>query len=150
LFISKGIIKDQMAEEDFSNDLKDNDIVGWLVKAPAPWAPLLRLFRLPVVAFGEEDIYRVLLLGEGFQIKNEGDRPLVGFYTTRFVTAETIREAQLKAKHEVLKEWKQQGWDWIATSDPALSIEEIDRLPDRFFWRGGSGFGFFPAEEDEK
>jgi hypothetical protein len=100
-----------MAEEEYSNNSRDNEIVGWLIKAPAPWAPLLRIFRLPVVALGEKDIYRVLLLGQGFQIKHEPDKPLVGFYTTRYITAETFQEAQVKAKKDVLKEAKRLGLD---------------------------------------
>ncbi len=113
-------------------------------------ASIFRIFRLPVVAFGEKDIYRVLLLGQGFQIKHDADKPLIGFYTTRYISAVIFQEAQVKTKNDVLEEWKQKGWAWIASSDPLLSIEEIDILPDRFLWRKASGFGFFPEEEEAK
>jgi len=139
-----------MAKEPVSPDSEDDEEVGWRIQAPSPWTPLLRFFRLPVVARGGKDIYRVFLLGEGFQIKFEPGKPLVGFYTIRYVTAETIREAGQKAKNAVFKEWKRKGWAWITKSDPVISIEEIEILPEKFLWQRGGEFSFFPAGEDGK
>lgn len=41
--------------------------------------------------------YQVVLNGENFLIRLEGKKTLMGFYTTKFVEAESAKEAELKA-----------------------------------------------------
>lgn len=47
--------------------------------------------------------YQVVLNGENFLIRVDGEKTLMGFYTTKFVEAESAKEAELKAV-DVLKQ----------------------------------------------
>jgi len=92
------------------------------------------------------NLYRCFIEGENFPLKIEGIDGLVGFYTTRFVRAESPQQAELMAL-DLLRA------DPTLDVDPSRrnastrvffeSIEEIDVVPDGVS-SAGTGYTFFP------
>ena len=91
--------------------------------------------------------YGVTLEGINYEIRKESGPALLGFYTTRYVSAENETEAELNAV-KLVKEDKTLLNMTVRNSEqvPTLRLEEI--------WEvsmekelGGSGYTFFPMEE---
>lgn len=101
----------------------------------------------PVLAFGKKDLYSVLVNGHDFILPLENStNPLIGFYTTRFVAAENIRNAEEIAHKLVLMEWEKRGYFKISGSYPSLTSEEVTILNEKFRLRSGYGFAFYEDE----
>lgn len=90
--------------------------------------------------------YKVLLLGENFEIVIENKTSNCGFYTTRIVKANSEKEAEIEAiklihndqsLNELLVEESQ--------FEPKIHLEDIAYAP---WWKriGGKGYSFFPME----
>jgi hypothetical protein len=72
--------------------------------------------------------YKVRLSGTGveYQFQDSPD-PVIGFFTTRLVSAPTPGEAELRAKELVLRDW-QPGGECAAANRgglPALTVERV-------------------------
>lgn len=107
---------------------------GWLADF------LMRLSR-PVVAWPGEHLFRIVLHGTGFVHHVEGVPPRRGFYTTYFVAARDVRTAEAKAMQRVRERWETFYDD--ATGELSLTVEETERLPERFLRRSRLGFAFY-------
>jgi hypothetical protein len=131
------------------NKLRESEEpVGHIIGA-GTWRDLLPRWPRPVLAYGSAELYRVMLARSEFSIPCEtGEDPIVGFFTTRFVAANSIREAEDKARSAVLREWKRSGWQKLAGTAPRITVEEFEVIPSRFRLRSGGGFVFFGSSGD--
>jgi hypothetical protein len=113
------------------------------------WSDLLPRIPRPVWAVGKQQLYRVLIEGSEFSLPLVGGgEPMVGFFTTRFVAAANVRDAEMKARSCVLREWKRRGYEASAGSSPLLQIDALEPIDSRFRLRSGAGFTFFNAPEE--
>jgi hypothetical protein len=70
--------------------------------------------------------YRVLLHGTGICIHQEGSDPIIGFYTTRAVKADSISEAIEGAKALVDAEWTRGPHCGSNEGErPTLAVEQV-------------------------
>ncbi len=72
--------------------------------------------------------YRVMLHGKGINVDLDDEwGPMIGFFTTRLVKADSAAEAEDKAKAMVLSEWSS-GTNAEANKDmlPILSVESVN------------------------
>ena len=131
-----------MNTQDHDND-GDFHLLGtgtWL-----DWLPNL---PRPVIALWRKDIYSVLLNGQDFSLPIGGSEdPVIGFYTTRYIAAENIRDAEKAAVNRVMQEWKNRGYFELCGKEPTLSAEEVLILEERFRLRSGTGFAFYNSED---
>ena len=91
--------------------------------------------------------YAVRLEGRDFKIRKESGPELLGFFTTRFVLAESEESAELAAVALVREDESLQS----------VTISESDKVPMIYMddiWEcsddqklGGRGYTFFPMEE---
>jgi hypothetical protein len=58
---------------------------------------------------------------------------------------QNVRDAEMKARSSVLREWKRGGYEASAGSPPVLQVEELQPMPSRFRLRSSTGFTFFNA-----
>lgn len=95
--------------------------------------------------------YKVLVRGENFLINLDGVNQKVGFYTTRFVEAESEKEAEyavmdmLRSDPELIQVVLNEE-----SALPVMFAEEIEELES---FKGlpvaGAGFSFYPEEGGE-
>ena len=113
------------------------------------WRSHLPKLPRPVIAFGET-LWRALVHGTGFTVAAEpGEPPLVGFYTTYFVSGANVREALQAAEHVALNRWPTSVVGAKATGQLIVTIEEIDRVRGRFRLHSGSAYVFYTEEASE-
>ncbi|MEM7431645.1 MAG: hypothetical protein AAF351_06860 [Pseudomonadota bacterium] len=92
--------------------------------------------------------FRVLLEGRGLAIPS-GDEPIVGFFTTRWVRAQTSDEAKRLTPSLVLYEWEEgeyarhnEGGRLTVSVDTVRSVGWLN-----FVWnQPGRGYTFYPAD----
>jgi hypothetical protein len=114
--------------------------------APAHGVICSREFRAQFWPSGAQQLHRVLIHGSSFSLPlRDGGAPIVGFFTTRFVAATNVRDAEIKARSSVLREWKRRGYEASAGSSPILELEDVEIIHSRFRFRSGDGFTFFGA-----
>ncbi len=130
----------------------NNETVGSLIRIGGVIGAMLQGFRrfaLPSIAVGQKDLYRVLVMGTGFELPVEGtnEKP-IGSFTTRFVPARSRLEAEALAKSCVLREW--QGLSlfshFTGIEEPLLSVCESEAIQG-WLCRKGQGFTFYCADE---
>jgi hypothetical protein len=127
------------------SDTESDEPIGHVL-GTGTWRDLLSGIPRPVLATGAQQLYRVLLHGSGFSLPlRDGGEPIVGFFTTRFVAATNVRDAEIKARSSVLREWKRRGYEGCAGSSPILELEDLEILHSRFRLRSGAGFTFYGA-----
>lgn len=113
------------------------------------WRDLLPRIPRPVLALSPKVLYRVLLEGSGFVLPVvQSARPVVGFFTARFVAARARLEAEETAKSAVLRDWRRQGFDTRTSVLPDLRIDNSEALRTHFRLRSGEGFTFFGDSDD--
>jgi hypothetical protein len=114
------------------------------------WRDWLPAIPRPVLALGTQELYSVLIEGFDFSLSIGGaDDPVIGFFTTRFVAAANIRQAEKTALESVLHEWRCKGFLKLSGTIPKLHVEKIQLLSDRFLFRSGTGVTFFPDSNEE-
>jgi hypothetical protein len=106
------------------------------------WRDWLPKLPRPIIAFGDKDLYLVLLEGRGFSIPVPGETPATGFFANAVVAASTIRDAERLAIEAIRRQWHRRRFARFSI-DPTLRIDEITRLVDRFRARSRFGFAFF-------
>jgi hypothetical protein len=116
------------------------------VLATGTWRDFLPRIPRPVFVIGAQQLYRVLIHGSGFSLPLSDDSETISdFFTTRFVAAANVRDAETKARSSVLREWKRRGYEARAGSSPVLELEDLAMVHSRFRLRSGAGFTFFRA-----
>jgi hypothetical protein len=129
------------------SDTESDEPIGHVL-GDGTWRDLLPRIPRPVLAIGAQQLYRVLIHGSGFSLPlRGGGEPIVGFFTTRFVAAANVRDAEIKARSSVLTEWKRRGYEASAGASPILELEDLEVVHSRFRLRSGAGFTFFAASE---
>ena len=92
-------------------------------------------------------LFRCFIRGENFPLDFDGKDDLLGFYTTRFVRAETPDQAELLALDMLRENPTLNGVDPSRRTAETMvyfeSIEEIDSLPEGIT-EPGTGFTFYP------
>ena len=92
-------------------------------------------------------LFRCFIRGENFPLHVDGKDDLLGFYTARFVRAETADEAELLALDMLRENPTLNGVDPSKRTAETMvyfeSIEEIDSLPEGIT-EAGTGFTFYP------
>lgn len=90
--------------------------------------------------------FRVFACGEDFPVILDGEVVVAGFYTTRYVEAETPGEAEAVASDMLFEDPDLEtppGWDDI---QPRIMIEEVEQVAAPIDIDGN--FSFFPMDED--
>ena len=126
----------------------ESDEPSYCVFGTGTWRDLFPRIPRPVLAIGTQQLYRVVIHGTGFSLPLDGrDESIIGFFTTRFVAAVNVRDAEIKACASVSTEWKQCGHEACAECSPLLELEELELVHGRFRLRSGAGFAFYAASE---
>jgi len=95
----------------------------------------------PVFALGSNELYLVHFEGSGFSIGMDGvEKPAVGFFTHRIVSAGGAEAAAAKARASVLRDWRERGYEEQASGALTLNVTEIEVLDSWFRLRSGSVF----------
>jgi hypothetical protein len=93
------------------------------------------------------EAYRCFVRGENFRLEIDGERALHGFYTSRWVEADSPNEAEVAVVALLKQDPILQKPDWHDGSGPQAKVyvEEIEEAEDA--WRGSNqGFSFFIEE----
>ncbi|MEZ6023730.1 MAG: hypothetical protein R3C16_10045 [Hyphomonadaceae bacterium] len=90
--------------------------------------------------------FRVFACGEDFPVVLDGEVVVAGFYTTRYVEAETASDAEAAACDLLFDDPDLEpppGWDDV---QPRIMIEEVEQVAEPVDIDGN--FSFFPMEDD--
>ncbi len=91
-------------------------------------------------------LFKCFINGTNFHLGSDADNPLLGFYTARFVHAETAEQAELEAL-ELLRSDPKLDLDPSKRRKDTMvyfeSIEEIDSIPVGIS-EPGTGYTFYP------
>ena len=93
-------------------------------------------------------LFRCSICGENFPGILTGETDPIGFYTTRFVRADTPEEAEILALTLLRDDPRLQVDPTHRTSDTKVyfeAIDELDEMPNGLKEPGG-GYTFFPME----
>lgn len=96
--------------------------------------------------------YQVILRGQGIELPVEGEaQPIVGFYTTRAVTAQNPEDAVRIASEIVAAEWRDGEYAALNRGgSPILSAERVFGLSILRRWFGKpKGYSFYTREDTE-
>jgi hypothetical protein len=92
--------------------------------------------------------FRVKLNGENFWLDFEGKPSRMGFYTTRFVVADTPNDAELAAVHILRADPKLQYVLNDKTDPPMIYAGEIVEIEPEAVPEVQPGFAFYPEGAD--
>lgn len=87
--------------------------------------------------------YQVLLRGENFELNWEGKIKNLGFFTTRWVKANSVEDAEKKAVQLIQNDkWLQSALIEKSEYSPMVYMEEISQAK---WWKrvGGKGYTFW-------
>jgi hypothetical protein len=90
-------------------------------------------------------LFRCLINGVNFPLEFEGEPALMGFYTTRFVRAETPEQAELQALEILRTDPKLDVPESRRTKEAMVYFEEIEEIasvPDDIP-ESGTGYAFY-------
>ncbi|MFT3898062.1 MAG: hypothetical protein QM719_10285 [Thermomonas sp.] len=88
-------------------------------------------------------LFRCLIRGDNFSGKLIGKKKPIGFYTTRFVEAETSKEAELLALELLKNDPNLEVAPKYRTEDARVFFEKIDEVPQDTKRVPNNGFTFF-------
>ena len=95
--------------------------------------------------------FRVMVQGKGIAVPCEGERDIVGFFTTRVVRADTESEAIAAAKAMVESDWRTGAYSSVnAGSLPSLEVQWVWRDSFLGALRFNNGGHIFYLAEDEE
>ncbi|HYD71878.1 MAG TPA: hypothetical protein VEF55_01975 [Candidatus Binatia bacterium] len=89
--------------------------------------------------------FRLFACGEDFPVILDGSVEVVGFYTTRYIEAETAGEAEAIASEQLFEDEDLQpppGYDF----QPRIVFEEVEQVAEPIDIN--DGFMFFPMDEE--
>jgi len=91
--------------------------------------------------------YRVLLKGQNFLLKVDGEPKRLGFFTTRFVQTNNRDGAELLAVDLIRSDsWLRDSVLNERSDPPMIFAEEIDVVEASEVPEGQSGFSYFPMD----
>jgi hypothetical protein len=88
-------------------------------------------------------LFRCLIRGDNFPGKLIGKRKPIGFYTTRFVEADTPEQAELMAVESLRADPDLEVAPKHRTGEARVYFEEIHEVPDETERKPNKGFTFF-------
>lgn len=93
--------------------------------------------------------FRLFACGEDFPVVLDGNVEIVGFYTTRYIHAESAGEAEAIASELIFDDEDLQPppGDW-SDLQPRLVFEEVEQVAEPLDIN--DGFMFFPMDEEEE
>jgi hypothetical protein len=91
-------------------------------------------------------LFRCLIRGEGFPASLLGDKGPVGFYTTRFVEAETANAAEHAAVDVLRRDPTLAVPERQRTAEAKVFVEHIEEVPAETERRPDAGFTFFVGD----
>lgn len=92
--------------------------------------------------------FRVFALGEDFPVVLEGQVEIVGFYTTRYVEADTAGEAEAIASELLFEDPDLETPPGYEEYQPRLVFEEVEQVNAPVDI--DDNFSFFPMEEEDE
>ena len=111
---------------------------GWLVD-------FLGKLSLPVIAWPGQSIFRALLHGYGIVLPIEESDSCIGFYTTYFVAARSVRAAEMKAVAQLQARWR--TFCPQASGQLHVDVEDLKRINTRLHIRARYGMEFYSSDE---
>jgi hypothetical protein len=92
--------------------------------------------------------FRVFACGEDFPVVLDGQVEVVGFYTTRYVEAETAGEAEAIASEMLFEDPDLETPPGYEEYQPRLVFEEVEQVSAPVDI--DDNFSFFPMEEEDE
>jgi hypothetical protein len=92
--------------------------------------------------------FRLFACGEDFPVIIDGNVEIVGFYTTRYVEAETPGEAEAIASELLFADEDLQPPPGYDEYQPRLVFEEVEQVPEPVDI--DDNFSFFPMDEEDE
>ena len=92
--------------------------------------------------------FRLFACGEDFPVILDGNVELVGFYTTRYIEAETASEAEAIASEQLFEDEDLQPPPGYEDYRPRIVFEEVEQVAEPFDIN--DGFMFFPMDEEDE
>lgn len=87
--------------------------------------------------------FRCLIRGDNFPGKLIGQKKLIGFYTTRYVEADSPEQAELLAVEQLRNDPDLEVPSEYRTQDARVFLEEIDEISSEAERAPNKGFTFF-------
>lgn len=91
-------------------------------------------------------LFRCLIRGENFPGQLIDETTPVGFYTTRFVEAESAEEAELAAVNLLRSDSSLAMPEELRTKEAKVYVEEIEEVPPDTERKPNKGFTFFSMD----
>lgn len=126
-----------------STDADRNRAVAHILSA-GPLVDFLRKICLPAVALPGYSVFRVLLHGHGFMLPVAESEPIIGFYTTYFVSGKNVRAAEGKALRRLRHQWEM--FYPQASGELKIDVEELQRLDTKVVCGSRYGMAFYSSE----
>lgn len=92
--------------------------------------------------------FRLFACGEDFPVILDGNVEVVGFYTTRYIHAETQGEAEAIASELIFDDEDLQPPPGYEDFQPRLVFEEVEQVAEPL--EINDGFMFFPMDEEDE
>ena len=92
--------------------------------------------------------FRLFACGEDFPVILDGNVELVGFYTTRYIEAETADEAEAIASEQLFEDEDLQPPPGYEDYQPRIVFEEVEQVAEPIDIN--DGFSFFPMDEEDE
>lgn len=92
--------------------------------------------------------FRLFACGEDFPVILDGNVELVGFYTTRYIEAETAGEAEAIASEQLFEDDDLQAPPGYEEYQPRIAFEEVEQVAGPLDIN--DGFSFFPMDEEDE
>ena len=92
--------------------------------------------------------FRLFACGEDFPVILDGKVELVGFYTTRYIEAETAGEAEAIASEQLFEDEDLQPPPGYEEYQPRTVFEEVEQVAEPLDIN--DGFMFFPMHEEDE
>lgn len=90
--------------------------------------------------------FRLFACGEDFPVILDGNVEVVGFYTTRYIEAETQGDAEAIASEQIFDDEDLQPPPGYEEFQPRLVFEEVEQVAEPIDIN--DGFMFFPMDEE--
>jgi hypothetical protein len=92
--------------------------------------------------------FRLFACGEDFPVILDGNVELVGFYTTRYIEAETAGEAEAIASEQLFEDDDLRPPPGYEEYQPRIVFEEVEQVAEPLDIN--DGFMFFPMDEEDE
>ena len=92
--------------------------------------------------------FRLFACGEDFPVVLDGEVVIAGFYTTRYVEAASVSEAETIASELLFEDPDLETPPGYEDYQPRLAFEEVEQVAEPIDIN--DGFSFFPMDEEDE